>query len=117
MFSFQPREPTLRSLFAYLLAFLCILANSLCLRGHVGRFDMVAGNGQIAGFDQDREQRDILKFSHATSIVLLFSEFRLLLKRLRQERSIDKVTAFKSTFHISFSSSSPTSVCTMTERD
>lgn len=36
---------------------------------------MVAGNGQISGFDSDTEQRDILKLSHGTAIVLLISEF------------------------------------------
>jgi hypothetical protein len=36
---------------------------------------MVAGNGQISGFDSDAEQRDILKLSHGTAIVLLISEF------------------------------------------
>jgi Ca2+/Na+ antiporter len=37
---------------------------------------MVAGNGQIDGFDNDTEQRDILKLSHGTAIVLLFSQSR-----------------------------------------
>ena len=36
---------------------------------------MVAGDNQISGFDSDTEQRDILKLSHGTAIVLLFSEF------------------------------------------
>ena len=35
---------------------------------------MVTGNDQIDGFDSDTEQRDILKLSHGTAIVLLFSE-------------------------------------------
>lgn len=35
-------------------------------------FDMVTGNNQILGFDSDTEQRDILKLSHGTAIVLLF---------------------------------------------
>jgi len=38
---------------------------------------MVAGNGQITGLDSDTEQRDILKLSHGTAIILLFSKFRL----------------------------------------
>ena len=118
VFSFQPREPTFCPLPAHLLAPLCMLANSLCLRGHVmNRFNMVAGNGQISGYDEVTEQQDILKFSHATAIVLLFSEFHLSLKRLRPESFIDKLTAFKSTSRTSFSSSFPTSVCTMTEQD
>lgn len=53
---------------------------------------MVAGDGQISGFDQDTEQRDILKLSHGTAIVLLSSEFLLLLKRLPLEWTVDKVT-------------------------
>ena len=36
---------------------------------------MVAGNDQIDGFDSDTEQRDILKLSHGTAVILLFSEF------------------------------------------
>ena len=36
---------------------------------------MVAGDNQITGFDSDTEQRDILKFSHGTAVILLFSEF------------------------------------------
>ena len=39
---------------------------------------MVAGSGQITGFDTDTEQRDILKISHGTAIILLTSEFRFL---------------------------------------
>jgi hypothetical protein len=35
---------------------------------------MVAGNNQIKGLDSDTEQRDILKLSHGTAIILLFSE-------------------------------------------
>ena len=41
---------------------------------------MVAGDGQITGFDSDTEQRDILKLSHGTAVILLFSEFCLLLE-------------------------------------
>ena len=78
---------------------------------------MVTGNGQITGFDEDTEQRDILKLSHGTAIVLLLSESRLSPKPLRPERSIDKVAAFKSTFRTSISNSFPTRVCTMTRRD
>ena len=37
---------------------------------------MVTGNNQILGFDSDTEQRDILKLSHGTAVILLFSEFR-----------------------------------------
>jgi hypothetical protein len=36
---------------------------------------MVAGNNQISGLNSDTEQRDILKLSHGTAIILLFSEF------------------------------------------
>ena len=52
---------------------------------------MVAGNDQINGFDVDTEQRDILKLSHGTAIVLLFSEFHSFpfLTTLALERSID----------------------------
>ena len=39
---------------------------------------MVAGDGQINGFDSATEQRDILKLSHGTAVILLFSEFRFL---------------------------------------
>jgi hypothetical protein len=56
---------------------------------------MVTGNGQITGFDSDTEQRDILKLSHGTAIVLLISEFLLLLKRFLPEWSADKVTRFQ----------------------
>ena len=38
---------------------------------------MVAGNGQLSGFDSNTEQLDILKISHGTAIILLFSEFNL----------------------------------------
>lgn len=34
-------------------------------------FDAVSGSSQISGFDSDTEQRDILKFSYGTAIVLL----------------------------------------------
>jgi len=37
---------------------------------------MVAGGNRITGFDNDTEQRAILRVSHGTAIVLLFSEFR-----------------------------------------
>jgi Ca2+:H+ antiporter len=51
---------------------------------------MVTGNNQISGFNEETEQRDILKMSHGTAIILLFSEFCLLPKRFRLEWSIDK---------------------------
>jgi hypothetical protein len=50
---------------------------------------MVAGNGQIDGFDSDTEQRDILKLSHGTAIVLLFSEFDPTVATSPPERCID----------------------------
>ena len=40
-------------------------------------FDFVAGDNRISGFDSDTEQRDILKLSHGTAVILLFSEFGL----------------------------------------
>ena len=36
---------------------------------------MVAGNNQISGLDNSTEQRDILRLSHGTAVILLFSEF------------------------------------------
>ena len=50
---------------------------------------MVAGNNQIGGFDSDTEQRDILKLSHGTAIILLFSESDPPLQPLLLERYID----------------------------
>lgn len=41
---------------------------------------MVTGDNQISGFDTETEQRDILKLSHGTAIVLLFSEFLFCLR-------------------------------------
>ena len=50
---------------------------------------MVAGNNQISGLDSDTEQRDILKISHGTAIILLFSEFDPTVATLPLERWID----------------------------
>lgn len=47
------------------------------------RFDAVSGSSQISGFDSDTEQRDILKFSYGTAIVLLVSEFNPLRSSIR----------------------------------
>ena len=77
---------------------------------------MVAMNAQISGFEQETEQRDILKLSHGTAVVLLLSEFRLLSKRPRPKWSIDKVTAFQSTSRISISNCFPTRIYTMAKR-
>ena len=40
---------------------------------------MVASRDQISGLDDETEQRHILKLSRGIAIVLLFSEFDLLL--------------------------------------
>ena len=40
---------------------------------------MVAGHDQTSELDNETEQRDILKLSRGIAIVLLFSEFDLLL--------------------------------------
>ena len=42
---------------------------------------MVAGHNQISGLDNETEQRHILELSRCIAIVLLFSEFDLLLSR------------------------------------
>lgn len=51
-------------------------------------FDMVTGNNQISGFDTDTEQRDILKLSHGTAIVLLFIYLAYLYFQLFSHKSL-----------------------------
>ena len=53
---------------------------------------MVAGNNQINGLDSDTEQRDILKLSHGTAIILLFSEFDPVVVILPLERRFDALS-------------------------
>ena len=52
------------------------------------RFNIFAGG--IEGFESETKERDILKLSHGTAVILLLGEFRLL-KRFLPERSIDGV--------------------------
>ncbi|KAF9649861.1 calcium/proton exchanger, partial [Thelephora ganbajun] len=51
-------------------------------------FNMVAGNGQISGFDINTEQRDILKISHGTAIVLLIIYISYLIFQLFSHRNL-----------------------------
>ena len=64
---------------------------------------MVAGHDQISGLDNETEQRHILELSRCIAIVLLFSEFDLLLSR---EPCIDLLSN-QSTVYILSSSSFP----------
>ena len=73
---------------------------------------MVAGRGQISGLDNETEQRDILKLSHGIAIVLLFSEFDLLLQSYPESCAL--ILSYQSTVHILFSSSFPIGGCMMT---
>jgi len=79
------------------------------------RFDMVAGGDQIAGFDKDTEQRDILKLSHGTAIVLLFSEFHPSARPLLWSGPLTIFFTPKFTFRTSSSNSFLTRACTMTK--
>lgn len=56
-------------------------------------FDMVAGNGRISGFDNETEQRDILKLSRVTAVVLLFTYFSYLYFQLFSHKALynDKI--------------------------
>ena len=77
---------------------------------------MVARNGQISGFDNETEQRDILKLSRVTAVVLLFSEFQFLVKPCHQDDPLTTIS-LKSTFRISTSSSFPTRLYTTIKLD
>jgi len=51
-------------------------------------FDMVAGDGRINGFDNATEQRDILKLSHGTAVILLFIYISYLIFQLFSHKSL-----------------------------